>query len=251
MPIRRSKGDRLLSTTWEEDFLNQAVTVSQTWYTVTSYSGMGILCGAAATFTTTPETGEARITIDGTAHDLTKNTAYLVTGYGGASSPSIGQGLQFQTSLLFAIRKDGDTNAALGWCEYGFLSEEFKREIIPAGEPIPDRDGNPRPDTYPFDVMLVWFIGPYGISNKVEFPRGPTLEITYLPDGTPAGVVKKGQFNLEVKGPRRIMVPDTSDSEHIIKLHDEKEYIVSCKNGILDASLLPKKTMPIDARKGK
>lgn len=247
------------SMTWEEDHTNRAAAgtgspVDGTWYEITNYSGVGRLM-AIGLYAITTETAELKITTDGNAHTILKgslaasNATYSVSNMfvgDTAKTYSFPFSLEFISTLVIEYRRDGDTNDIAGWASYGILSEELKREIIPAGQPVPDRYGNPRPRVYDEDIMLVWFChgkdglgNPHGISNKVEHLPSKRVETSISSDGTVTGKLKKAAYCLSVKGNRVTWSDTTEDTETVIAV-DEEMYKVPIKNGQIDNQYLPK-----------
>jgi len=259
----------LQSMTLEEDGIYQAAAVVGTDYEVANYSGAGVLnilgwYSAAAS----SKDFEITITTDGNAKsvsfDSVSQHAKPFRVIDENTSALHGLGLEFTETLVVEIaNQDAGAQNIGGSAWYMILSEEFKREIIAAGQPVPDRAGNPRinPDgsikTYAQDIMLVWFCHkvvdgkPTGaISNKVQHPKHKRMEISYAADGTAIGEMSKYTFDTTVKGDRYSRSVDTSDNGvHILTLKDKKEYKVKATNGLLENSKLPKlkKPDPIDA----
>ena len=226
------------SMTWEEDYtdLNAGTIVSTTWYEGTSYAGVGRLMAVGVFFDTTLDTGEIRVTTDGNAHILLKtNMTSLLSMFNGVVTTNHLQfpfSLEFQTSLVVEGRRDGDTNDIELFSAYGILSKEFKREIIPAGQPVPDQAGNPRPKTYPFDIMLVWFEGSSGISNKVEFPKPEKLDLSAGKLWKPAG------FGLTVNGPRYTF-EQSAETKTISQNINGKKYAIDVISGEVQTDSVP------------
>jgi hypothetical protein len=156
-------------------------------------------------------------------------------------SYKINYSLEFKSSLKVEVRRDGDTNAIRCWASYGILSEEFKREVIPAGKELPNRNY-----TYPFDVMVVWFRGSHGVSNKVQFPSGYKIDLSFQGDGTPVGDLKKAVFNTTVKSPYRENWVGSNDSVTVPVEYDNKFYLAEANSGKLVSTGLPKKTNTIN-----
>jgi len=227
------------SMTWEEDVKVQTP-VDGTWYEITNYSGVGRLMQVGA-YAAVTATAELRITTDGNAHILPKTTWITATGAVGAVEQMFRGGaaaytgfnfnLEFTTTLVIEIRRDGDTNDLVGWASYGILSKEFKREIIPAGQPIPDRNGTPRPKTYPFDLMLIWFQGSHGISNKIQFPCAADIDFGQ-------GKLLVPSFDLTV-GNGRYKYAQSAESKTIQRIIDGKEYAIDIVKGVVAASTVP------------
>lgn len=249
---------KLMSMTYEEDYVNAngGTPVSTTWYPVSDYSGSGII-SSISIYAPTTQTGEYRISTDGgSTHSVAQSILETVrAGTGATDFYTINVYIEFQTAFTFDIRRDGDTNAIHAWVNYAHLSDEFKREIIPAGQPIPNKnaiDGQSleyypsldesmyRPTTYDKDIMLVWFTGENGISNKIEWLPEEKVVVGYESDGTPNGILKRPSYNLDLKKPRISWAKSTKNTSKIISLLDGKDYEVSIKSGTLDSTKLPK-----------
>jgi hypothetical protein len=143
--------------------------------------------------------------------------------------------LDFEASLKVEGRRDGDENIFYIQTTYGIYSEEFKRELITAGAALPDRSY-----TYPFDVMLIWFKGSHGVSNKVQFLPPPNVDITYDKDGTPTGKYKEAAYDLTVNGPRAVW-EQKNVTKTVPLIIDGVKYDAAIENGILIADGLPTK----------
>ena len=221
----------MFSMTWEEDYLASFVPVNGTWYDITNYSGSGRLIGIYLKTPASDTDAEVRITTDGNSHVLLKNTYYpaWTTGFS-TNGSAIGNGVEFDTSLVVSIRRDGSTNALIGFCQYAILSEEFKREIIPAGKFIPTKDDGVRHKVYPFDVMVVWFKGKHGISNKIQFPKNDEIIDNKL---------MKYSFNLSLNENRYIAVQST-ESKIVKQILNDEVYNIEVENGIVDVSKIPR-----------
>ena len=223
--------------TWEEDYLNANAgsPVDGTWYEVTNYSGQGILMGVGQSNDTT-QTGELRITADSNAHTIVKASLEIVRDmFTGTNNDDghIPMCLEFNATLVVEIRRDGDTNALRGWAHYGILSEEYKREIIPAGDPLPMRDY-----TYPYDVMVIHFCEkvvdgqPNGhLSSKIQFPQSEIINVG-------AGQVQEVAFNTTVKGPRYDYAQSNFTGTKQITVEDEV-FDLPITNGIITPDSIP------------
>lgn len=236
---------RMESMTWEEDYqdLNSGTIVDGTWYECTNYSGIGRLDIIAAWFDTTTNTGEIRMTLDSNAHIITKvPLANVITkrfGSGdGASTVVWPLALEFQATLVIEGRRDGDTNDIEMWASYGILSEEFLREVIPANNVVLDRNGNPRKNldgsykTYPYDVMLVWFRGSHGVSNKVEHPKPHVVDMSEKKLYTTA-------FDTNLANPRYAKTLDQTPNVTKRVMVDGEMVQVRFQNGVAVAGDVP------------
>jgi hypothetical protein len=225
--------------TYEEDFVdaNAGAIVDGTWYEITNYSGAGLLFSLGFLFENTALTAEFRITTDGgTTHTVVKGTVnYLeqIFRHGAANSCGLATHIEFQNTLLIEVRRDGDTNDIDVLTQYSIMSEEFKREIILAGDPVPDRHGNPRPKTYSHDIMLVWFRGKSGISNKVQFPE-PEVSLIDLTEEK----LFDSSYNDTVGANRysRVQSSFTGTKSVIV---DGINYDVDIVNGVIQLSTIP------------
>jgi len=231
------------SMTWEEDGVYQAAAAAShaTEYTCTDYTGSGKLLSMGWY-----QDGETAwdcyntITIDGNAHTWDGNVVNLLCGLAfcnsqtGGKSITVPLGLEFQTSLLVKFANDAaGAHILAGQTMYGILSEEYHREIILAGQPLPNRDY-----VYPFDVMLVHFcekvVGgqPEGHrSNKIQFPQAEVVDIG-------EGKVFALGFNTTVKAQRydRTLAPFNGTKQ--ITLEDEV-FDLPVVNGIIQANKIP------------
>lgn len=232
MGIVRTSGNDPFSMAWEEDYLNAnaGTPADGTWYTCTDYSGKGRLF-MVGMYTVTTQTGEVKITSDGDAHTLAKATValinYMAAGLA-AGYYNFPFSLEFKSSLKVEGRRDGDSNALTMWTSYGILSEEFKREIIPAGGTLPGRDY-----TYPMDVMVIWFQGSHGISNKIQFLPSPNVSLLYDPDGNPiGGECKEAKYIKTVKGPR-VSWEKPKGSKDIVVIAEGKQYNIKTVDGVV------------------
>lgn len=236
---------KLLSMTLEHDFLNAngGTPVSGTWYEVTNYSGSGRVTAWGIDLDTTYNTGEVRITTDGNAYTISKTDLYNLLDLNGTGSSGeiiFSESLEFTETLVMEVRRDGDTNNIVAFMKYGILSEEWKREIIPANDPVPDKDGNPRTVTYNDDVMLVWFCKkvidgqPTGhISNKVVKLPKHKLSVS-SGNGTINGQVVVPAFNTTVNGERLSWSTSTDssyDGIYSVK-HNGESYSMTIEDGV-------------------
>lgn len=113
MPITNNK---YKSTTYKTDNYENGAPTDTTWYTVTNYSGSGVLSCLQLYFPTT-STGEYSIAVDGgTATVVTMNTLIPVTVIN-----TIPMHVEFKTSLIVKIRRNGDTNGIGANTHYAIL----------------------------------------------------------------------------------------------------------------------------------
>ena len=82
---------------------------------------------------------------------------------------------------------------------------------------------------FPFDVMVVWFKGNHGISNKIHFPQ---------PEQIKDGILMKSSFN-EKLNDKRYNYTKVKESKIIKKLIGSKEYDIEVENGIVNISTIP------------
>lgn len=219
-------------TTYTEDSFQDNAAATSTWFTVTDYSGAGVVWEIGGRVNVGGEGSiylDLEITTDGnvSVHDLTTNPTSnrILVNYDGfnADGARIRTNMGFDDNFKFRI---GHTQGAPlllnGIAIYGIYSEEFKREIIPAGEVIPVPKGRkPRPEggnTYPVDTMLVWYTGKRGIANKVVQLPPPKVHMRYdYKRNKFFGELKKYEFNTDEIG--------LSRPKHIVaKLEEDRTY---------------------------
>ncbi|HUU39754.1 MAG TPA: hypothetical protein VMW42_02310 [Desulfatiglandales bacterium] len=234
-------GNPIRSSSWEEDGLSQAAAAANraTLYTLTDYSGKGILIGLGYYNAISHSKGYIVITSDGNAHAWDADSVDLKCAemFQGISAKYIRlqKFIEFKTSLMIQIANDEPTaQDIVGGSHYSIFSKEIRREIIPAGGALPGRDY-----TYDFDVMLVWFQGSYGISNKVQFLPASQMNISHDQEGYAVGQLKQFRYNTEIGAPERYILEDLKeDREEIVEL-DGQVYKIPLIQGAFDGRDFP------------
>lgn len=167
-------------------------------YTVTDYSGNGILkrvneynaeSAGCCYFTITIDNGTTEI-ID---CDSVTNQSNIMAGYY-TTDAYLDLYAEFSRSLLVKIANDYGlaTKNISGICCYAHLSNEIRREIIQANQPLPDRDY-----TYPFDVLVVHYATG---GSSIKFLSSPMPKTWFDGEGKLQGKIVKPEYNLLALG---------------------------------------------------
>ncbi|HNU70589.1 MAG TPA: hypothetical protein PKL48_02630 [Thermodesulfobacteriota bacterium] len=234
-------------------------------YNVTDYSGSGVLKRVSQLNPSGAEYCYLTITIDGgTAEainaDGVTGQKELMYGYF-SNDVSLDLYAEFNSALLVKIANDHASNTAniSGLCAYAHLSEEISREIIPAGQPLPDRD-----HTYPFDVLVVRY-ATGGSSIKFlssEMPRtwfdaqGRLQGKLVKPKYNPVAIGQAG-IDYETGSPKFVYEDAVEDKVVDVVLTDmdgypgSKVFSVPIVKGVIDSQYLPVKpsAIKVDATK--
>ena len=239
------------SMKYEEDGFYQASSTSGSWYTVTDYTGPGVLFQVGIYEEADVEKCRLRMTLSGltaVTWQIDNYEGYIHSNVISDSYAAITGAWEF-FAVKAEVRQDsGVAHDLAGQTHYGIFSEEKERRIIPAGDPLPDRDY-----TYPFDVMAVFFKSDLREewSSKIEFLPNPGMKIFYAPDGTPLGNWKKALFgpagiagkDYAINQPRKVWIDDPRDGEIVVEINGQK-YKAPVKGGVLVNKDLPKKNIP-------
>lgn len=229
----------------EEDGLMQSAAAANhaTFYTATDYTGKGILVSLGLFHELNIAYLYPRVTSDGNSMiwDVDGISEALMRCYSVLYNASnlwysaIPFHLEFKSSLKVEIANDYGSASSIGvQVFYSIMSKEFNREIINAGQPLPDRGY-----TYPFDVMVVWFTGEYGVSNKIQFPQEPKMSLHYDNDGFLQGQLRTAVFNNDVKAQSRYIWEDLPDDKVQAIRIDDVVYNVPLIKGKFDSRDFP------------
>lgn len=235
------------SMKWEEDAIKQvaAAAARDTYYTLTDYTGKGILTqlGLYVPIAAYLSLMGAKITSDGNLHTFGDYSAINEIYYcymRGFEYSMLGfsMHLEFTTSLKIEIANgNASTRDLSGVSSYSILSAEIEREILSANSKLPDRDY-----VYNQDVMCVHITGN---ASKLVFKSSPQVSLTIDSNGNVSGQLMKQEFgNPGVRGEdytdgdsRMIWIPDYSDTTAVIDV-DGLQYKVPLVKGKLEKGLV-------------
>jgi len=226
-----------------------------TLYTVTNYTGQGVLCAVGQYHATSSVDCYFDLTIDGTNETWDANgvTSANAPFAGGANSVIVPfGGVRFDTSLLIKVANDNAGAADItGVCVYGIGSKEIGREVISAGNPIPagtsycKLHGTDRnEEVYDQDVMVITYLTDHGpnkgnISKRVIFPRADMVRVNIDPlTGKVSGQLKKQVFNVAVGGSLFTKEDLLDDREEVVEVHGV-QYRVNVLKGVMQANKIP------------
>ena len=145
--------------------------------------------------------------------------------YGGAAPFN----LEFTSSLVVRV-KNNDGAAAKntgGAAWYGILSHEVERLIIPAGDPLPDRNY-----TEPMDVLCIMIdSGSDNLASRLVYPINQKID-------TEKEEVQDSEFLTTINGPTRQFVKNafTGIEKLII---DGVYYDLTVNNGVIELTSIP------------
>jgi len=227
-----------------------------TLYTITTYTGQGVLCAVGQVNAESSIDCYFDLTIDGTNETWDANEVISAsTPFAGGTNSVIMPfgGIRFDTSLLVKMANDNAaTQNITGVCVYGIGSVEYNREIIMAGEPIPagttykEYYGTPYviDERYNTDVMVITYLTEHGsnagnLSTRVIFPKYNKVDILIDKNtGKISGRLKKPVFNLSPHMPHFNYEDCDEDCEQIIDVNGNK-YKINVLGGIAQTNKIP------------
>lgn len=246
-------GFRSMKVEQDAVYQTSAPAAHATLYTVTDCTGAGILSVVAEYNSGGAANNYVTIAIDGgTTEVMNANAETNLTtliSLGVVNSGWWHFAAEFNASLLVKMANNHGATAynLTGLCLYQHLSNEVKREIIPAGEPLPNRDY-----TYPFDVLVVHYATG---GTSIKFLSSEQVKTWTDPDGTVRGQLVKPAYNLEALGiagetydpavPKIVAAPVHETKEVEVELSDLEGYPgrhvfrVPIVDGMLDNKNLP------------
>ena len=213
-------------------------------HTTEDYVGSGVLygvyVGCNATVATFPYI-QIYITTDGSGDSFYPggNAMYNECGSGlinalYKNNSNVIMELEFKESLKTQFKHYDSAARNYGvLTNYGIFSHETQREIISAGNSLPDRS-----QIYETDVMLVHYTGEYGLSNRVIFPKEDFIDLDADAQGVLSGQLKRKVFNTTLNEDL-FTIEDLNESKETSIFINFQEYIVTIESGILYNAGLP------------
>lgn len=265
MPISRLN-TAFRSMKVEIDKMSQASAAADhaTLYTVADYSGAGILTLIGQRVATG---GGICAYIEATLDNGTAETSEFQTTGTHTTIARVPEGVvlnfnaEFSSALKVRIANNHATNAynIHGLVTYQHLSEEIRREIIEANQPLPNRDY-----TYPFDVLVVYYATG---GSSIKFLSSAQLITSFDSQGKLQGKMIQPVYNTAALGvagkdynptaPKFSVQDLVEDGTVDVVLSDLDGYPgahtfkVPIVKGVIDNTYLPSKslTVKVDATK--
>ena len=169
--------------------------------------------------------GEVKADLDAT----NTNIPLGFQGSAGGTSAFASLNLEFTSSCVLKIYNDDGAAAKNtgGGVFYGILSHEVERLIIPAGDPLPDRNY-----TEPADVLCIMIQGGDGrLASRLVYPINQKID-------TQNQEVQDSEFLTAINGPTRQYVKNAfTGTEKLII--DGVYYDLTVSNGVIELASIP------------